>query len=122
MSRHRSLITALAALILVAPLNAQTIREQGESPAVTPSAVAVDQAPVSLAPTVAHVTIGVQANTGGALTAGPNTPATMRRSPAMMIVGGAALVVGAVIGGKAGTIVMVGGAVVGLIGLWNYLQ
>jgi uncharacterized membrane protein YiaA len=44
------------------------------------------------------------------------------RNPAMMIVGGAALVVGAVIGGQAGTIVMVGGAVIGLVGLWNYLQ
>src|SRR5579884_2209213 len=41
---------------------------------------------------------------------------------AMMIVGGAALVVGAIIGGKAGTVIMVGGGVIGLLGLWNYAR
>ena len=40
----------------------------------------------------------------------------------MMIVGGAALIVGAVIGDTPGTIIMVGGAVVGLVGLYQYLQ
>ena len=44
------------------------------------------------------------------------------RSAAMMIVGGAGLLVGAVIGGGPGTIVMIGGGLVGLVGLWNYLQ
>lgn len=44
------------------------------------------------------------------------------QSRAMMIVGGAALITGAIIGGDPGTIVMVGGAVVGLIGLYDYLQ
>lgn len=41
---------------------------------------------------------------------------------AMMVVGVAALVAGAVIGGTPGTIIMVGGAVIGLVGLYNYLQ
>ena len=41
---------------------------------------------------------------------------------ALMIVGGAAIVVGALIGGDVGTIFMVGGAVAGLIGLYQYLQ
>ena len=41
---------------------------------------------------------------------------------AMMVVGLAALISGAVIGGDAGTIIMVGGTVVGLIGLYDYLQ
>jgi hypothetical protein len=40
----------------------------------------------------------------------------------MMIVGGAAILVGAVIGGDAGDIFMIGGAVVGLVGLYKYLQ
>ena len=42
-----------------------------------------------------------------------------------MIVGGAALLVGAVVAGAAplsGAIIMVGGAVVGIIGLYKYLQ
>jgi hypothetical protein len=39
-----------------------------------------------------------------------------------MIVGGAAVLVGLVIGGSAGGAIAVGGAVVGLIGLYQYLQ
>lgn len=41
---------------------------------------------------------------------------------AMMVVGLAGLIAGAIIGDTPGTIIMVGGAVVGLIGLWQYLQ
>jgi len=41
---------------------------------------------------------------------------------AMMIVGSAGLVVGALVGGNAGTLIMVGGGIVGLMGLWNYLK
>jgi len=54
------------------------------------------------------------------------TLAARRRSMgqpiALMVVGGAAIVIGAVIGGDAGTIFMIGGAVAGLIGLYQYLQ
>ena len=44
-----------------------------------------------------------------------------KNSVALMIVGGAALVVGAVIGDDAGTLVMLGGAAVGLYGLYLFL-
>ena len=50
------------------------------------------------------------------------THAGLGQSKAMMIVGGAALITGAIVGGKPGTIIMVGGAVVGLYGLYQYLQ
>jgi hypothetical protein len=40
----------------------------------------------------------------------------------MMIVGGAALIVGSIVGGDAGTLFMVGGGIVGLVGLWNHLK
>jgi hypothetical protein len=43
-------------------------------------------------------------------------------SVAMMVVGGAAIVVGSVVGGDGGTIIGVAGAVVGLIGLFRYLR
>jgi hypothetical protein len=41
---------------------------------------------------------------------------------ALMIVGGAAFLAGAIIGGDPGTIVMIGGAGIGLYGLYLYLQ
>ena len=46
----------------------------------------------------------------------------MGKPAAMMIVGLAALIAGALIGGDAGVIIMVGGAVIGLIGLYQYLK
>ena len=50
------------------------------------------------------------------------TQAGLGQARAMMIVGVAGLIAGAIIGGDPGTIIMVGGAVVGLIGLYEYLQ
>ncbi|MBX6332719.1 MAG: hypothetical protein IRY91_12805 [Gemmatimonadaceae bacterium] len=54
------------------------------------------------------------------------TPAPARRPfglpQTLMIVGGAALLTGAIIGDDAGTVLMVGGAVVGLYGLYLYLR
>ena len=44
------------------------------------------------------------------------------RDVALMIVGGTALILGAVIGDDAGAFLMVGGAVVGLVGLYQYLR
>ncbi len=44
------------------------------------------------------------------------------QSKAMMIVGGAGLLAGAIINNDAGTIVMLGGAGLGLWGLWKYLE
>ena len=44
-----------------------------------------------------------------------------KNSVALMVVGGAALIVGAVIGDDAGTLVMLGGAAVGLYGLYLFL-
>jgi hypothetical protein len=41
---------------------------------------------------------------------------------ALMIVGGAALLAGIIIGGDAGTLIAIGGVVAGLIGLYQYLQ
>jgi hypothetical protein len=49
-------------------------------------------------------------------------PRNVTKPVALMIVGGAAIVVGAVIGGDAGALFMIGGAIAGLIGLYQYLQ
>jgi hypothetical protein len=44
------------------------------------------------------------------------------RDVSWMIVGGAALLVGSMVEGDAGTLLMVGGAVIGLTGLFRYLR
>lgn len=41
---------------------------------------------------------------------------------ALMVVGGAALVAGLLIGGNGGAAIAIGGAVIGLYGLFNYLK
>jgi hypothetical protein len=81
------------------------------------------QPTVSLAPLAANATVGIHQLAPDAPV--PYTPPErdhVGRNVAMMIVGGAALVIGAVIGDTPGTIFMVGGGVIGLVGLFRYLQ
>ena len=52
----------------------------------------------------------------------PATGQHLGEAKAEMAVGGAAIVVGALIGGDGGSVLMFGGAIVGLYGLWNYLK
>jgi hypothetical protein len=46
----------------------------------------------------------------------------MGQSVALMVVGGAALIAGVVVGGDGGTLLAIGGAVVGLVGLYQYIK
>ena len=52
----------------------------------------------------------------------PASGQNLGEAKAEMAVGGAAIVVGALIGGDGGAVLMFGGAIVGLYGLWNYLK
>lgn len=52
----------------------------------------------------------------------PSTGKQLGEAKTEMIVGGAAIVVGSLIGGDGGAVLVFGGAVVGLYGLWNYLK
>lgn len=74
-------------------------------------------------PTVASARVAshaVVSTTRGAPPALQNRTSN-RNAVALMIVGGAALVVGSVIGDDAGTLVMLGGAGIGLYGLYLFL-
>ena len=44
------------------------------------------------------------------------------QSAAVMVIGGAAMFAGAIISGRVGTIMMLSGGVVGLVGLWAYAR
>ena len=120
----------------IAPLRAQSI-----DAAVTPDSalVAADSAqrtndymrsaiPEQTAAVGAPMT-GLRAGVHARETSRPDRPtiaapqhANLGQARAMMVVGVAALIAGAIIGDTPGTIVMVGGAVIGLIGLYDYLQ
>jgi hypothetical protein len=131
MSRYSMFAAAITVAFLVAPLGkplaAQTsVQEQNAAVVVTVPVVA--DAPVSVAtdaargPLMKDAAVGVRLSAGQAPLATPPKFQATGRNPAMMIVGGAALIVGAVVGGQAGTIVMIAGGIIGLVGLWNYLQ
>ncbi len=130
MSTYRSFTTAIAVLLLAAPLAAQSVSQNAAVQNVVPVTAtasvaapssAVERAP-SLGPTQASATVGVRASAPAAAPVPSPALDPVGHNPAMMIVGGAALIVGAIVGGTAGTIVMIVGGIVGLVGLWNYLQ
>jgi alanine dehydrogenase len=131
---RNSVTTAMAVLLLATPLIAQSTTTLQDTTVVSAlpaspapasgvtSAVLIDRAPTAattpswmnatvVAPTTAQMSVARASDSGRA-----------PQSTAMMIVGGAGLIVGAVVGGNAGTVFMVGGGIVGLLGLWNYLR
>jgi hypothetical protein len=90
-----------------------------EPPAVNDAATQ----PVSFAPTEANARVGVRMIKSSApIPDNPEPQQHIRHSVALMIVGGTILVVGAVVGGQPGTIIMIGGGTVGVIGLIRYLD
>lgn len=115
-------LLACAALALPSVSRAQSIAADQPSPATIVTA-SVD-APAA-GPTLDGATVGIRHAAEQSVTSPTNaTPAARRgdQPTALMIVGGAAFLAGAIIGGDAGTIIMVGGAAVGLYGLYLYLQ
>jgi hypothetical protein len=96
-----------------------------------PSAAAVAQAPASaqshpaIGPTIAASMAGIRAPsvaTTSRNASAPDTHMGAGQNVALMVVGGAALIVGAVIGGAGGVLLAIGGAIVGLYGLYNFIQ
>ena len=83
----------------------------------------------SAAPALAATSVGVRSRTLTAASvvereaaAAQAARAGFTQSQVLMILGGATFLTGAIIGDDAGTIVMLGGAAVGLYGLYLYLQ
>ena len=76
-------------------------------------------------PTLAGAAAGVRTNRAAVATGSP-APLVPRekttQNRAMIIVGAAGLIVGAIIGDTAGTLIMVASAGVGLYGLYKYLE
>jgi predicted phage tail protein len=98
----------------------------------SPAALAVAQAPApassytqkSVGPTVAASKVGIKAESNAAAKTPQRSEPRLGagRNVAMMVVGGAALIIGAIIGGGAGLVIAVAGAGIGLYGLYNFVQ
>lgn len=122
MFRHSAMIgLASFAVAILAPaptLHAQTSPALPSTSASALPPVLATETPVgprirSVGITRAELAPGLPSVTQG-------SPA--RRDFAWMVLGGATVIVGSIVGGDGGTIIMVTGGVIGLIGLWRYLQ
>ncbi|MBI5600232.1 MAG: hypothetical protein HY944_01550 [Gemmatimonadetes bacterium] len=112
-------------LLLLAGLIAVSAPSSAE--AQGPSAMRASAAPsraVPGAPIAAQASVGVQRLQPAPAPVGKPAPfrGDTRQNRALMIVGGAGMLTGMVIGGDSGTLISVGGGVVFLWGLYQYLQ
>jgi hypothetical protein len=109
------IVPAPSATLTVTPLVADSTTTA--APAETSATTSVSRGPSLASARVASHAISTSRGAPPVI----QNRSSNRNSVALMIVGGAALVVGAVIGDDAGTLVMLGGAAVGLYGLYLFL-
>ena len=132
MLRLRSLAAAIAVFFVATPLIAQdsttlpdttVLSAPAASSSVVSSAAIIDRGPPTDPTSVwMNAKLVAPVRIAQPLTVRTGDSSSNSRNTAMMLVGGAGLLVGSLVGGNAGTVLMVGGGVVGLFGLWNYLK
>lgn len=84
-----------------------------------------NRAQATSGPTIESAAVGIRPTVSTEAAASPQRArrrSGMNSDVVLMVVGGATMLAGAVIGGDAGTIFMVGGGIIGLWGLYNFLQ
>ena len=111
MFRLRALVLAVAVVFTV-PAAAHAQQARASAPA---SASASAGPRLDLTTTAVHSTVSTTASA-------PATRKSLGQPVALMIVGGAAVLLGAIVGGDPGVIIMIGGAAAFLIGLYQYLE
>lgn len=118
--RYRQLVHAVAAMACLAgSARAQDVVDP-RTPA-NDSAVAVTPRTARVASTIDRPSDAVRRKASAAAPL-PATGQNLGEAKAEMAVGAAAIILGAIIDGDAGAVLMFGGAIVGLYGLWNYLK
>ena len=130
MSHLRKCTIAIAVLLLAAPLTAQTLASTPDtttmaSPVVTsapPTPVLISRVAPASVPAWVNARSTEQMSAPKLVAVRASETGSTPRNKALMAVGGAGLLVGAVIGGKSGTLLMGASGIIGLIGLWNYLN
>jgi hypothetical protein len=128
MSGLRSVATGIAVMVFAAPLLAQSATTARDTTALA-------RMPVSITAVAPVIVRDIRPAAPGWTTSKTTTmpvarlPATWSdgegshtTATAMMIVGGAGLLVGAVISGKPRSMIMIGGGLLTLVGLWRYAK
>jgi hypothetical protein len=113
-----ALALGVASMAVARPASAQSL---SLAPTPATAAVAPSVAEPATGPTLAAASVAVR-HAEAPVTAPVQRRAGYGQPIALMVVGGAAGLTGLIIGDDAGTAIAVGGAVVGLIGLYQYLQ
>lgn len=113
-----ALAVGVASMALARPAAAQSL---SLAPTPTTSAVVTPVTEPTTGPTLAAASVAVR-HAEAPVTSAPARRGGYGQPVALMVVGGAALLTGLIIGNDAGTAIAVGGAVVGLVGLYQYLQ
>lgn len=107
-----------------APLGAQSAASLA-TPAPIPMPAPLATPAIPAGPLQESVAVGVRAVSRAEEPAAPamaQRRGGLQNSQILMIIGGAALLTGLIIGDDAGTVLAVGGTIVGLVGLYQYLQ
>ncbi len=131
---NRKILFLVAAFFLmILPVSVIAQSATGSAVGITSSASTTPNAPMtsnvavpSAGPTTAASTVGIRApvaqrsNAGAAAAADPHLGAG--QNVALMVVGGAALIIGAAIGDTEGVLLAIGGAIVFLYGLYNFVK
>ena len=114
----RFALMSMLAMGLSVPTGSAAAQALADSPA--PAALA----PTAAGPSLQSLPAGVHRQAAPRDSSAVAAPrgAGLGQSESMMIVGGAALIVGAIVGDTPGEIIMIGGAIIGLVGLYKYLQ
>jgi len=109
---------ALTLTLLLAPamLPAQT------ATGIAMPAVSTEAPAPTVTPTATTTPTAATATTTAAAEDAPQVRKPRSRGGKLMLFGGAAVVTGIIVGGPAGGIITVSGAVVGLYGLWRWLN
>lgn len=124
--RTTTLIAALFGFFAAVPVTAAAqMAQPAPAPSAAESAVAEPTAALQAGPRIETSSVAFQpavAADSASAAAQSGNSANLGQSRAMMIAGGAAVVVGIIIGDEIGTLIAVSGAVVGLYGLYQYLK
>ncbi|MEO8338015.1 MAG: hypothetical protein ABI664_23780 [bacterium] len=121
-SSHSLAFALGAAILFVAPLRAQDASLAAPVSLPVASVVTLPAAPAVSGPTMDAATVAVK-NTSETKAAAPAAPGKYYdQGTKLMIIGGAAILTGIVVGSNAGHAISIVGAVVGLYGLYKYLE